>query len=441
MTGDEIMTKQYRDSIVIGLALFAMFFGAGNLIFPPSIGINAGNQWLSSMIGFFITGIGLPLLGILASVKGGEALRNYSHRIGKNVLSFFIISIVTTIGLVAIPRTAATTFEMGIQPLFPSFSPVISSILFFGVTLILAIKPTGIVDRIGKVLTPILVGMLSIIIIKGIINPIGDPISLGSIKSFTNGFVGGYQTMDALGAIIFGGIVINSLKEKGYNTTKDQFKMTIKAGLIASLGLAIVYGGLLFLGATSSSIFSLEIPRTELTINIASGILGNVGTIILGIAVSSACLTTSIGLVATIADFMSDISKGKLNYKFNVIVISIISGLIANLGVDTIVTLATPILVTLYPVAIVLIITSLLEKYIKYDVIYRGSIIGALVISLIEGLGSMGIEISYLKDTLNKLPLNEFGLAWITPAILGGIIALIIGMMKEYIGNKKIVSE
>jgi len=424
-----------KDSLIIGLALFAMFFGAGNLIFPPSIGISAGDDWISAMLGFFLTGIGMPLLGIIAITKAGGTLENFASKISSNFGKIFGMIIIVILGpLLGVPRTGATTYEMGISPIFENVSPILVSIIFFSLTLFLTIKPTGIIDRIGKLLTPILVIMISIIIYKGVTMPIGTPINSASINTFANGFTEGYQTMDALGAIIFGGIIFNSLLEKGYKDKKSQLKVTLKAGLISSIGLVLVYGGLLYLGATASSLFESDIAKTNLTISIVASILGEMGKVVLGICVSAACLTTSVGLIATFGNFFSDITKGKLSYKASVITATIISALIANLGVENIVAFSEPILAVIYPVAIILIVLNLLDDFITNKVIYIGAVYGTLLISIMDGLKALGVNPPIFDNIINILPFWDKGFGWLVPAIIGMLVS--ITFSKFNINNK-----
>lgn len=420
------MIKNSKDSIVLGLALFAMFFGAGNLIFPPSVGLAAGSKWLPSMIGFFMTGIGLPLLGVLAIIKAGGTMESFSNKVGKGFSLLFGITIITSLGLVAVSRTAATTYEMGIQPMFPSVSPVIVSIVFFGITLALSINPTGIIDRIGKLLTPVLLIMLSIIIYKGIINPIGNPIDTKILNPLSKGFLGGYQTMDALGSAVLGGIVLTSLLEKGYTRKEEQFKATVKSVIIAGLGLSLVYGGLLYLGATGSSTFTNDIPMTTLTVSIVQSILGNIGKIILGLSVSFACLTTSVGLTATVGNYFEEITNKKVKYKYIVIVMSILCAIISNVGVQQIVKLASPLLTIMYPITITLIILNLSDNYIRNKLIYKGAVYGALSISLFEGINSAGLSIGFIKQFIDILPFSDKGFAWVVPSLIGIFISKLI---------------
>ena len=422
-----------KDSIILGLALFAMFFGAGNLIFPPSIGIEAGDEWFGAMMGFFLTGIGMPLLGILAISKAGGTLENFAGKVNNKFAKIYGSIAVLVLGpLLGVPRTGATTYEMGIRPIFSDISPIIVSIIFFSITLFLVIKPSGIIDRIGKILTPVLLVMLSIIIYKGITSPIGTPLNTGMTNPFSNGFTEGYQTMDVIVSTIIGGIIVKSLIEKGYKDKKTQFKITLKAGLISAIGLAVVYGGLLYLGATGTSVFSNDIAKTSLTVAIVGKILGEIGKIVLGICVTAACLTTSVGVTATVGDFFSNITEGKLSYKLVVTISTVLSAIIANIGVEKIVSFAAPLLAVIYPVAIVLVVLNLFDEIITNKKVYTGAVYGTLMVSVLDGLIALGLDSPIIQNIMNILPLADKGFGWIVPAVIGmGIVIFMTRLSKK----------
>ena len=421
------MKKENKDFIIIGFALFAMFFGAGNLIFPPSLGVMAGDKWVGAILGFFLTGIGLPILGILAISKSGGTVKGLAGKVGPKFSVFYGTVVIIALGpLLAVPRTGATTFEMGVKPIFPSANPIIVSIIYFSITLLLVIKPTGIIDRIGKILTPVLLLTLSFIIYKGVTSPIGAPVDTSITNPLFKGFTEGYQTMDLLGATLLGGLITGSLIEKGYKDKKEQFRITAKAGIVAGLGLLFVYGGLLYLGATASSTFPEDIAKTTLTMSMVSMILGDLGKVILGISVSCACLTTSVGLTGMVGDYFSELTKGKLSYKLVVTVSTVFSALISNLGVEKIVQFAGPLLSIFYPVAIVLVVLNLFDKYIKNKKVYAGAVFGALLVSLIDGISGFGINTSFIGAYTSSLPLSEGGLGWVLPAMIGLLLTSVL---------------
>ena len=243
------------DVIVVGFALFAMFFGAGNLIFPPYLGVISGSGWPLAMGGFLITGIGLTLMGIVAIAISGTSINDMADRVHPKFGALLGSVIMIIIGpLFAIPRTAATTYEIAMVPTMPGFSNILFIIIFFAITLYFSIRPASVVDSIGKVLTPVLLIVLLNIIGKGIITPIGETITLTDAAGFSRGFTEGYQTMDALGSVILASIIIESVIAKGYTDKKTRVSMTIKAGIIAAAGLMVVYVGLMYVGATVAGI-------------------------------------------------------------------------------------------------------------------------------------------------------------------------------------------
>lgn len=421
------MTKRRNDALIFGLALFSMFFGAGNLIFPPFLGLISGDKWNWSMVGFFLTGIGLPFLGIMASAKVGGSIDKLGNKVSPLFSKFLEITIVLAIGpLLALPRTGATAYEMGVMPLFPNTNPIIFTVIYFSIVLFFTIKPTDIIDKIGKILTPALLILLGILIIRGVIHPMGTPIEENLARPFSDGFTQGYQTMDALAAILFGGIVSSSLIQQGYKDEKQQVSMTKKAGIIAIAGLTFVYGGLGYLGATGGGLFPKDIAKTDLIMNIANNTLKSFGELGLGLAVALACLTTAIGLTATVGQYFNQLSKGKFKYEVVVIITTIFSGIMSYKGVESLISFAEPILVFMYPLVIVLILLIVfLGDYIKNNNIYRYAIYATLIVSAVDTLGMLGIK-SYLSKLVKMLPLASSGFSWIVPAIIGGIIGAFV---------------
>ncbi|WP_353095759.1 branched-chain amino acid transport system II carrier protein [Tissierella praeacuta] len=420
------MKKKRNDAFILGAALFSMFFGAGNLIFPPFLGLLAGQKWNWSIFGFFITGIGLPLLGIMASAKAGGDVDKLGRRVSPLFSKFLGITVVLAIGpLLAIPRTGATAFEIGVLPIMPNGNPTIFAILYFGLTLLLVIKPNGVIDKIGKILTPTLLILLGLIIVKGILDPMGMPVPESFARPFSEGFISGYQTMDALASILFGGIITTSLIQSGYDDEKDQISMTKKAGLIAVGGLTIVYGGLGYLGATGGSLFSKDIEKVELIVNIADNSLESFGKIGLGLVVSLACLTTTIGLTATVGEYFSKISKGKLKYETIVIATTIFSAIMSVRGVESIISFSEPILVFMYPVVIVMILLTMILGNKPNKNIYRHAIYATLIVSTLELLYRFKIW-TYFTHIVKYLPLASWGLSWLVPAILGAVLGMLL---------------
>ncbi len=421
------MRKTNNDVLVVGVALFAMFFGAGNLIFPPYMGLLAGTAWPWALLGFLITGIGLPLMGIMAAARAGGTVEHLGRRVNPWFGRVLSIVVILAIGpLLAIPRTCATAFELGIRPSWPAFPPAIFSLVFFGITFWFALNRSAVVDKIGKFLTPFLVITLAWIILKGVFTPLGSAIEVGLEGPFGRGFREGYQTMDAMASIVFAEIVIAALVFKGYSNVKDQVRMTSMAGVIAAVGLGLVYGGLMYLGATSSSIHPQSIERTDLLIAIAEGLMGGTGKFALGLAVSLACLTTSIGLTATVADYFSHLSRERLSYKLIAVITVVFSGVFATVGVTTIVNVAVPLLVTVYPVAIALIVLTMIGRPVADRTIYAGAVVGALLTSVPDALTAAGLPIAFLNRAVAAIPFSAGGFAWMIPTVVGALVGWVL---------------
>lgn len=404
-----------KEILVLGLALFSMFFGVGNLLFPPSLGVAVGQSWFSAGIGFFTTGVGLPLLGILAFTKGGS-LDEFASKVSKKFNTIYLTTLILVIGpLFAIPRTGSTTFEMGVLPLIggldPKITAILTSIVFFGVTLFLVLNESKVTDILGKFLTPIILIILALITFFGILNPIGSPVeSVIEGSQFSYGFINGYQTMDALASVLFGVIIVKGLEGKGIKDSKEQKIFLTGAGFIAAIGLGLIYFSLIYLGAQISSMKNLSTAQTALMV--AELTLGNSGKIAFGICVAAACLTTSVGLTALVSDWFSKLIN--VPYKMVAIITCLFSAVLAVAGLDYIINLAVPVLVVLYPVTIVLIILNIFGIENKNCFILVTAI--TLIISILE----------VLKINLSFIPLSTLGFAWIVPAIIAFLIGKVM---------------
>ncbi|WP_032544133.1 branched-chain amino acid transport system II carrier protein [Clostridioides difficile] len=420
-----------RDIFIVGFALFSMFFGAGNLMFPPFLGMESGKDWLIPLIGFVVADAGIAMLVIIATARWKGSMDDVLRRAGKGLARVMSVAALACLALLVIPRTCATTYEMGIMPIFGDHGPVakaVFSIIFFGLTLAFTIRSSKVIDIIGKYLTPALLLVLFVLIVKGIISPAGpmSPEHMIDKNLFGEGISQGYQTMDALGAASMATIMLMSIIAKGYTSDKDQIGMTIKAGFVACVFLAVVYGGLTYLGATVSTLYDTSIPQASLLVEITSILLyGQVGKVILGVIVALACLTTSTGLTASISTYFEGISKA--SYKQLVIGICVASMLISNLGVDSIIAISVPILQTIYPVLLAIVVMELAGKHIKNDNAFKGAAYVTLVISLLSAINGMTGAVPFIQS----LPLAGLGFNWVIPAILGGIVGNFIKSNKQ----------
>jgi len=426
--------KKTKDIVTIGFALFAMFFGAGNLLLPPYIGIQIGNHVWITIMAFGLTGILLPFFGILSVVNSGDSFQDLGSRINKFLSPVLGTVIMLCIGpLIAIPRTAATTFEVGILPSFPNSDPLWTSIAFFATTWLLTISPSKVVDIIGNILTPLLLVLLISLIAIGVFAPISDysETSLNSAESFTLGFVDGYQTLDVLASVIFAGIIITASKTKGYNSIKSKNQVVIAAGILAASCLFIIYGGLIYLGSTSG-IENLSIKRSELLIHISRAIMGPFGTIAIAISIALACLTTAIALTSSVGTFFSNLSKGKLGYKLLVTLCCIISCILSITGVDNIIAFAYPILTFVYPIVITLVLyTVFFGSFIKNKKPYVAALIGSTIIATLSLFKHLNLLNENTISYLNQIPFFQNELGWVVPSFILFCVVALISKSKE----------
>lgn len=417
------------DIIIIGFALFAMFFGAGNLIFPPFIGNMYGSNWLIAGIGFVLIGVGLTALAVISMAKKRGNIMDFTGAAGKKLGLVATLLICLCVGpLGGIPRVGATSAEITIAAGI-NIPYWIFVVVFFSLSCYFALSGSKVIDIIGKYLTPALLLVLLIMIISGIINPIG-PIEVSEYSPgqvFADSAVEGYNTMDAIAALAFTPIIIKSVIDKGHEDTL--VKTTVKSSAVAVIGLAIVYLALSYLGAITSVVHNNIESRVNLLIYIASEVLGIYGKYILSAIIILACFTTSIGLISSIADIFDAMSNHKFSYKQFVIGITVISLAISLMGVDSIVKFVFPFLSFVYPLVILMIVYNLLPKLPSVRVRkITFTVVG--VVSLIQGLSEL---IGAVNEAAGKsvariigwIPLSDSGFPWLVPFILALIIALV----------------
>lgn len=417
-----------KDIFVFGFALFAMFFGAGNLIFPPYLGIIAGPKWFTAFAGFTFSDAGLALLAVIAIALCQGKIMELFGRIGKVPAILLSFADIMCVGpLVIIPRTGATTYEMGITPLLGNNIPIVAVVvIFFLLTFFLTVRPSKVIDIIGQVLTPFLIIALSVIIIKGIITPLGNPVAEPMISSiFQRGIKDGYQTMDCFVSIAVGSVLMLTLVNKGYTEPKQQVKMLVKAGIIACVGLGLIYGGLTFLGSTVSTQYGLDVQQSKVIVNVTEALLGSVGKSILAVAVSLACLTTSIGLTSASAEYLTMLFNEKLSYSKFVAIVCIFSAVAATMGVSGLVKFAGPILDVVYPPSIVLIVLAFMKDKIHSDLVYKTSTGMAFAISLMTVLSAKVPALEVL-GFVTMLPGNDLGFNWVIPSLIIGVLTYFI---------------
>ena len=409
-------------SLIVGFALFSMFFGAGNTIFPPWVGLAAGQEWITGFICYYIADVGLALVAVFAMLRTRsiDRVETIMVRLGPVPAKVMMSVILICIGpLLAMPRTCATTFSMAMAPLVGSDSlpaSLVFTLFFFGLTLLFSIKESALVELVGRYLTPVLIAGLLFMICMGAAFPVGVIANTPKIENVAwTGIGAGYQTLDVLAIIAFGVLIVNAMKDRGYSTPGMQFLSVTMASLVAGLALFIVYGGLCYLGATASSLYPLDVDKGQLVINIAMGIFGSKGAVVLALIISLACLTTAIALAGAMGTFFSMLTGGRLSYRRGLVFSCLISAVIANFGLENIIALAAPILTVIYPGVLAVIILSLFDRHIRNDNVFRFACAGAMLISLGEVLAwywPLGFAF------LQSLPMYSFGFGWVVPAAL-----------------------
>ncbi|MEH7741575.1 branched-chain amino acid transport system II carrier protein [Bacillus subtilis] len=427
------MSKKISSSyiIIIGLMSFALFFGAGNLIFPPMLGQMAGkNVWIANA-GFLVTGVGLPLLAITAFVfSGKQNLQSLASRVHPVFGIVFTTILYLAIGpFFAIPRSGNVSFEIGVKPFLSNdagpVSLIIFTILFFGLACLLSLNPTKIIDVVGKFLTPIKLTFIGLLVVIALIRPIGTiqaPSKGYTSHAFFKGFQEGYLTLDALVAFVFGIIIVNALKEQGASTKKQLMVVCAKAAAIAATLLALIYTALSYMGASSVEKLGLLENGAEVLAKVSSYYFGSYGSILLGLMITVACLTTSVGLITACSSFFHELFPS-ISYKKFAVVLSVFSTFVANIGLTQLIKVSMPILMTMYPIAISLIFLTFLHPLFKgKSKVYQGSLLLTFITSLFDGLNTAGIKIEIINRILTQFfPLYSIGLGWLLPAILGGI--------------------
>ncbi len=422
------------DTLGFGFMILAFFLGAGNWIFPPMAGQLAGANLLPAMLGFLLTAVGLPLLGILALAAAQGGL----ERLGRFLPGWLALAIALAIYLVmvpgfGIPRTAAVSFGMTVKPFLagqePGWRLTAFSLLFFTVATLIALNPHRILDRIGKMIAPlmlILVALLGLIVLFAPQGPIGPTAEAWQQAAFLKGFVEGYGTMDLLAAFLFGVLFINTVKEKGATCQADQHRSLLRAGLIAGGGLALVYIILFFIGVTSHAVAPEAKDGIEILAHYMDASLGVGGRIIVAAVITLACLTTAIGGMSSFAEFL-EARWPTLRYRPTLICIALVCATVANVELFTLIKLFVPVLFAMYPVAIVLMVLNLAAVRLPNPrLTFTLAVSSALLFGCIDALQLLykfGVSgVPEVGNYFGWLPLFEHNMGWLVPT---GVIALL----------------
>lgn len=408
-----------KETLITAFALFSLFFGAGNLILPPFLGFNAGTDWSLVTIGFVISAVLIPILGIVAHAKLQGTMLDFGNKVHPIFsLIFCILVYAISISLPA-PRTASVTYEMAILP-YLDWSSLLFSTLYFAMVLLFALNRSRLLNIIGKYLTPAIILILITILGIAIFGPL-ETFAQKPLKTpFTDGLLEGYQTFDAIGAVVVGAVVIISLNLKNITDYKQKQRLIIYGGILAGLGLLIIYAGLVYVGSLYGDQDSLT-SRTQLLTYISNDTLGSGGQFLLAILFGLACFTTAVGIVTGTADFVKGLFKGSPTaYVITVFLGCFLGVLIGQFEVGFIIDVAVPALYFIYPITITLIVLNILPKQSTSILVFRGVVITVLLFSIPDFLQSLNIN--SLEGFKQNLPLAKYGVTWVVPALVVYII-------------------
>lgn len=450
MGTSERKSLKLNETIVIASMLFGMFFGAGNLIFPIHMGQLAGSNTVAAAIGFIITGVGLPLLAVASfGMSGTEDMLHLSSKISKGYGIFFTSLLTLSIGpFFAIPRCATTSFTVGIEPIVHSSNKIallLFSLAFFAIVLVFSLKETALLTWIGKVINPLFLVVYGVLLIASFVKPIApftsiQPDASYASTSLLNGVLEGYNTMDALAGLLFGIVVIDAVKNFGVSGEKNIMRSTMLSGVYTCVLMAVIYMLSSIMGASSRGIFPISDNGGIALSEISHHYFGRFGATLLAAIVTLACLKTSIGLVASCSSLFVKIFSGlKLSRTAWVYIITIFSFVVANFGLNTIISFSIPVLMFIYPLTITLILLAIFGNIFKQDrIVYQCVTIFTLIPSIVDGLGSAPDS---FKEVLNLngfisaargiLPFANNGFGWVVPAIIGLVLGLILHFSKS----------
>ena len=425
-----MQTLSKQDVVALGFMTFALFLGAGNIIFPPMVGLGSGDHLWWAALGFLLTGVGLPLLAIVTLARVGGGLDMLTSPIGRIAGTAFGVVIYLTIGpLFATPRTATVSFEMGFAPFIGDGSTqlFVYSLIYFAVAILIALFPGRLIDNVGKILTPLL--LLALLVLGGaaLFFPAGGAGAFADAyreAPLSQGFIQGYLTMDALAGLVFGVVIVSAIRSRGIESGRMVARYTIAAAMIAGLCLSLVYLALMWLGATSGSVAPEAETGVALLTGYANHAFGQTGGVLLGAVITLACLTTAVGLLTALGTYFSRLLP--VSYRTVVIVMGLFSMAVANQGLAQLIAFSVPILVGLYPIAITLMLLGLAWRMWRWPRrVFVPAMAVATVFGVIDGLIAAGFD-GWIPAWLQLLPGSSAGLGWTVPVAVVVVIAAII---------------
>ncbi|PKV48668.1 LIVCS family branched-chain amino acid:cation transporter [Aquimarina sp. MAR_2010_214] len=419
-----------KETFVAGFALFSMFFGAGNLMLPPLLGYKAGDAWFLVIMGFTISAVIIPLLGIFAHARLQGTMLDFAKKVSPKFSFVYCILVYLISITLPSPRTASVTHEMAIQPFFGT-SAWLTSTIYFALVLLFVLNRSKILSLLGKFLSPIIFIVVLSIICISIFSMQTPGINPSEFQApFIRGLLEGYQTFDAIGAVVVGGVIIVSLKIKRENDFKRNQNLIVGSGILAGIGLFVIYAGMIYSGALFGADFDTDISRTDLLSGMSLKTLGNIGKVFLSILVGLACFTTAVGIVTGTADFIKGVYNGSQKaYLITALVACILGVLMGQFDVHYIINVAKPALMFIYPITIILILLNVLPNRFTSSLVFRAVVIVTILFSIPDFLGSIGMQ-NYVAPILKILPLGVYSLAWLLPALVTLVVMNIFSKIK-----------
>lgn len=443
------------ETAAVGSMLFGLFFGAGNLIFPVFMGQSAGsNVWLA-ILGFLITGVGIPLLGVAAlGMSRSDGLFRMSCKVGRGYGYFFTILLYLTIGpFFAIPRCASTSFSVGIKPMISADTEKwlvwVFSLLFFAAVLWFSLRPGKILTWVGKILTPLFLVSLGLLIVAALISPIGSAGDVVPMEAYESGavfqgFLDGYNTMDALAGLAFGIVVVTAIRGLGVDDPAAVAGNTITSGFFGCIIMAVIYAALALMGAQSRTVYPLSTDGGEALYVIATHYFGKTGGIILAVIVTLACLKTAVGLITSCGEMFCELFPRGPKYTVWAVGFCAVSFLISTMGLGAIIQWSLPVLMFLYPLAMTIIMLALSGRLYDHDRrVYACTTAFTLIAAIPDFTKSLPGKlpemplISGINRLGDALPLAGFGLGWVCPALLGFAIGILWYIISKFRSKQK----
>ena len=427
---DQPKMNKTKEIWIAGFALFSLFFGAGNLILPPSLGVKSGLDWWIVVVGFVLTAVTIPILAIFAHARLQGTLYDFGKKVSPVFSTIYCILIYLIAIAIPSPRTAAVTHEMTMQPFFDS-QPILTSVIYFTLVFVFVINRSKIISLIGKFLTPIIVLILLAIIALAVFSSLEITLTDTFKTPFIDGILEGYQTFDAIGGVVVGAVIIISLDLRGHTTFEAKKELVTKAGIIAGTGLLLIYGGLIFSGATLSSLFAKQASRIEILSGISSHTLGNFGTSFLSVLVALACFTTAVGIVTGTSDYIKGIcNNSQKAYVISAIISCVVGVIIGSFNVGFIIDIAVPALMFLYPITIVLILMNVVSQQYSSALVFRVVVLVTFLFSIPDFLGFV-IPKENLAGIKNLIPFANYSLGWVLPALMAFILSNIYSLKNK----------